>query len=58
MSPRLHFWKRAPLAASENILKQLVDYDVVVLMDDSASMDGSLWKQVRSMFLASVTGAE
>lgn len=39
-------------------MKQLVDYDVVVLMDDSASMDGSLWKQVRSMFPASVTGAE
>jgi hypothetical protein len=31
----------------ENPLAQLVNYDVLVLMDDSGSMEGSLWSQVR-----------
>ena len=35
---------------SEDILRQLVDYDVIVLMDDSPSMRGPRWRQVRDGF--------
>ena len=36
----------------ENPLEQLVYYDVLVLMDDSGSMEGSLWSQVRDRILS------
>ncbi|KAF9651713.1 hypothetical protein BDM02DRAFT_3184229 [Thelephora ganbajun] len=38
-----------PTAPSEDVLKQLVDYDVVILMDDSGSMRGSRWRQAVSV---------
>jgi len=43
----LHF--RKPLdSSSEDVLKQLADYEVVILMDDSMSMIGKRWKLVRN----------
>jgi len=47
-----------PAATSEDILNQLVNYDVVILVDDSGSMSGKRWKQVRNIFLSTVTGAD
>ena len=44
----------APLA--ENPLIQLVNYEVIILMDDSRSMLGTRWNQVWDMFLSTVTG--
>ena len=38
---------RESAATSENILKQLADYEVTILMDDSGSMYGAGWRQVR-----------
>jgi len=35
---------------SEDILKQLVNYDVTILMDDSSSMRGGYWRQVWDIF--------
>lgn len=45
------------MSRSEDVLKQLVDYEVIILMDDSGSMEGSLWKQVRNIFPPIITGA-
>jgi len=47
-----------PAATSEDDLKQLIYYDVVVLIDDSGSMYGSLWDQVRDIFLSTVMEAD
>jgi len=44
----------APLA--ENPLLELVNYEVIILMDDSRSMLGRRWEQVWDMFLSTVTG--
>ena len=51
-------------SSSENVLKHLVNYDVVILMDDSGSMShyaGShkrRWDQVRNAILSTVAGAD
>ena len=34
--------------SEEDVLMQLVHYDVVILMDDSWSMNGKRWEQVRN----------
>jgi hypothetical protein len=34
---------------SENPLRQLINYEVVILMDDSGSMGGRRWNQVRTL---------
>lgn len=38
----------------EDVLKQLVNYDVIILMDDSGSMLNSRWEQVRNTFLSTL----
>lgn len=40
----------------ENILIQLNQYEVVILMDDSSSMAGERWEQVRDASLSIVMG--
>jgi len=52
---KFRFYKRVAHLA-ENPLIQLVNYEVIILMDDSISMGGTRWKQVWDMFLSTVTG--
>ena len=49
---------RKPQPVSEDVLKQLVNYEVIVLMDDSGSMMGKNWKHVRNSFLPTLTGTD
>jgi hypothetical protein len=41
----------------EDLLRQLIHYNVVVLMDNSLSMEGERWTQVRNPFLSTTTRA-
>ena len=53
----MEFESYRPVALfAENPLIQLYDYEVIILMDDSRSMLGTRWNQVRYMFLSTVTG--
>lgn len=40
----------------ENPLKELKNYEVIILMDDSTSMYGARWEHVRDMFLFTIAG--
>ena len=47
-----------PPSPYENILKQLVNYDVIILMDDSYSMRGTRWKQARNAPISIIAGTD
>jgi len=44
-------------AVSEDALKQLINYEVIVLMDDSGSMEGKNWKHARKVMIGVVEKA-
>jgi len=46
-----------PEPVLEDVLRQLVDYDVVVLMDDSGSMLGKNWKHAEKVMIGVVEEA-
>ena len=47
----------SPSPGGEDVLQQLKNYNVVVLMDNSLSMRGTRWTQVRNPFLFMTTRA-
>lgn len=43
----MRFLFSKPAVPQEDILKQLIEYEVIILMDDSQSMEGDSWMKVQ-----------